>query len=86
MYSFLLLLSSKEMLAVFKYVKGSSDTQEVSFSVFTGDKTVSVGFKLQQRRFRLDIKKKHCGWLTVQIGIACWSCREAVETSPLEVS
>lgn len=47
------------MLAVFKYVKDSSDRKEISFSVSAGDKPATVGFKLQQRRFRLDIKKKH---------------------------
>lgn len=64
------------MLAVFKYVKGSSDRKEISFSVSTGDETVSVGFKLQQRKFRLDIKKKHYRWLTVQIGIAVGHVRK----------
>jgi len=55
----MLLLISEAMLAVFKYVKGSSYRKEISFSVSTGDEPASAGFKLQQRRFRLDIKKKH---------------------------
>lgn len=74
------------MLAIFKYVKDSSDRKEISFPVSAGDKTATVGFKLQQRRFRLDIKKKHYRWLKVQIvRDCCWSSREVVETSSLEV-
>lgn len=48
----------KTRSAIFKYVKDTSARKEITFCVPTGDKTASVEFKLQQRRFRLDIKKK----------------------------
>lgn len=75
----------QKRLAVFKYVKDTSARKEISFSVSAGDKTASVEFKLQQRRFRLDIKKKAIEMANSTARDCCWPYREVVETLSLKV-
>ena len=54
-----------DMIAVFRYLKGCHKEEgENLFILASGDRTRSNGLKLQQGRFRLDIRKK---FLTVRV-------------------
>jgi len=73
-----------DMIAVFKYLKGChKDEGENLFILASGDRTRTNGLKLQQGRFRLDIRKK---FLTVSV-VEHWNKlpREVVESPPVEI-
>ena len=72
------------MIAVFRYLKGCHKEEgENLFILASGDRTRSNRVKLQQRRFRLDIRKK---FLTVRV-VKHWNKlpREVVESPSLEI-
>ena len=48
-----------DVIAAFQYLKGAyKDAEEGLFIKDCGDRTRGNGFKLKQRKFRLDIRKK----------------------------
>ena len=73
-----------DMIAVFRYLKGCHQEEgENLFTLASNDRTRSNGLKLQQGRFRLDIRKK---FLTVRV-VKHWNKlpREVVESLSVEV-
>ncbi|XP_050815707.1 uncharacterized protein LOC127054065 [Gopherus flavomarginatus] len=73
-----------DMTAVFRYLKGCHQEEgENLFTLASNDRTRSNGLKLQQGRFRLDIRKK---FLTVRV-VKHWNRlpREVVESPSLEI-
>uniref|UniRef100_K7EY15 Reverse transcriptase domain-containing protein n=1 Tax=Pelodiscus sinensis TaxID=13735 RepID=K7EY15_PELSI len=73
-----------DMIAVFRYLKGCHKEEgENLFILASIDRTRSNGLKLQQGRFRLDIRKK---FLTVRV-VKHWNKlpREVVESPSLEI-
>uniref|UniRef100_A0A8C3HMQ1 PTPRF interacting protein alpha 3 n=1 Tax=Chrysemys picta bellii TaxID=8478 RepID=A0A8C3HMQ1_CHRPI len=73
-----------DMIAVFRYLKGCHKEEgENLFTLASRDRTRNNGFKLQQGRSRLDIRKK---FLTVRV-IKHWNKlpREVVESPSLEI-
>ncbi|KAG6930089.1 hypothetical protein G0U57_004388, partial [Chelydra serpentina] len=73
-----------DMIAVFRYLKGyHKEEGENLFILASEDRTRSNGLKLQQGRFRLDIRKK---FLTVRV-VKHWNKlpREVVESPSLEI-
>uniref|UniRef100_K7EZH6 Reverse transcriptase domain-containing protein n=1 Tax=Pelodiscus sinensis TaxID=13735 RepID=K7EZH6_PELSI len=74
----------RDMIAVFRYLKGfHKEEGENLFILASEDRTRSNGLKLQQGRFRLDIRKK---FLTVRV-VKHWNKlpREVVESPSLEI-
>uniref|UniRef100_K7EX00 Reverse transcriptase domain-containing protein n=1 Tax=Pelodiscus sinensis TaxID=13735 RepID=K7EX00_PELSI len=73
-----------DMIAVFRYLKGCHKKMgENLFILASEDRTRSTGLKLQQGRFRLDIRKK---FLTVRV-VRHWNKlpREVVESPSVEI-
>ena len=73
-----------DMIAVFRYlIRSLKEEGENLFILASEDRTRSNGLKLQQRRFRLDIRKQ---FLTVRV-VKHWNKlpRKVVESPSLEI-